>query len=148
MAYKLVRISDDLSILAGVRATIHHPSLKLWMGKRARFNSHKLWKSQTLDPDQKTSGLTALGKDDPKLDHPTRSRGMRHFTHTPLRPFLGRTYSRRPQSCGGPPGQAGVCVLSQSRSAASMRVCQPAPVARNAANTSWLYRTATCSLTG
>lgn len=43
---------------------------------------------------------------------------------------------------------AGECVLSQSFNAASMRVCHPAPVALNAANTSGLYRTVTAILVG
>ena len=43
---------------------------------------------------------------------------------------------------------AGECVFSQSRNASSMRVCQPRPVARKAASTSGLYRTATCTLVG
>ena len=43
---------------------------------------------------------------------------------------------------------AGECVLSQSFSAASMRVCQPAPVALKAASTSGLYRTVTATFVG
>lgn len=42
----------------------------------------------------------------------------------------------------------GEWVRSQSRKASFIRVCHPAPVARNAASTSGLYRTATCSLSG
>ena len=42
----------------------------------------------------------------------------------------------------------GECVRSQSRNASFIRVCHPAPVARKAASTSGLYRTATCSFTG
>ncbi len=46
------------------------------------------------------------------------------------------------------PAYAGECVLSQSFSAASMRVCQPAPVALKAATTSGDNRMVVDTLVG